>query len=181
MPGRTTRRGQTMVEFALGLPILLLIIIGVVEIGRAVLAYTVVGNVSREGARYAIMTTAAAAPSSMPASPDTDASKLAWWQKCNAGHTGTSVVYTPADFAFCDGWPNVVSSIVSKSPGLSLSRVEITVSYNSPSGTLDGFNRSVPITVAVRYTHPILFGQFLRLPAPLNTIILNSSSTMLTQ
>jgi hypothetical protein len=171
-----------MVEFALGLPLLLLIIIGVVEMGRAVLAYTVVGNLAREGARYAIMTTAAPAPSSMPNSgPDTDPSKLAWWQKCNAGHSGTSVTYTLTDFGFCEGWPNVVSSVVGKSPGLRLSDLQVTVSYTSPTGSLDGFNRSVPMTVTISYTHEILFATFLRLPPGVGTLTLTSASTMVSQ
>jgi hypothetical protein len=155
-----------LVEFALGLPILLLIIIGVVEIGRAVLAYTVVGNIAREGARYAIMTTAM--------DPQT------WQQTCNFG-SGSSIVYSLGDFVTCDGSPNIVSSIVSKSPGLDLARLTITVSHSSTSGTLEGFNRSVPVTVRVDYTHPILFGQFLRLSSPFDSLSLSSASTMFTQ
>src|SRR5262245_51860586 len=90
------RQGQTLVEFALGLPLLLIILIGVVEVGRLALAYTVVGNLAREGARYAIMTTGMnQAASGTPSGVDTDPDQPAWWQKCNFG-PGTSATYTAA-------------------------------------------------------------------------------------
>ncbi len=46
-------RGQAMVEFALVLPIIILIVVGVVDLGRAIYAYSVISNAAREGARYA--------------------------------------------------------------------------------------------------------------------------------
>ena len=42
-----------MVEFALALPILLLAIFGLFEVGRAVFMYAAVVNASREAVRYA--------------------------------------------------------------------------------------------------------------------------------
>ncbi|MBN1485128.1 MAG: pilus assembly protein [Chloroflexia bacterium] len=49
------RRGQTVVEFALILPILLLIALGLIEFGRAFFVYSVVSNAAREGARYGMV------------------------------------------------------------------------------------------------------------------------------
>ena len=46
-------KGQTLVEFALVLPILLLLIIGMLEFGRVLNAWLIVSNGAREGARYA--------------------------------------------------------------------------------------------------------------------------------
>ena len=46
-------KGQSMVEFALALPILLLVIFGLLEVGRAVFMYAAVTNASREAVRYA--------------------------------------------------------------------------------------------------------------------------------
>jgi len=48
-------RGQALVEFALVLPILLLIILGVVDFGRAVYGYNTIGNAARSGGRVAIV------------------------------------------------------------------------------------------------------------------------------
>lgn len=44
-----------MVEFALVLPILILLMMGILDIGRAVYAYSTVSNSAREGARVAIV------------------------------------------------------------------------------------------------------------------------------
>lgn len=44
---------QGMVEFALVLPLLLLVILGIIELGRMVVIYTSVSSSSREAARYA--------------------------------------------------------------------------------------------------------------------------------
>jgi len=44
-----------MVEFALILPIFILILVGIFDVGRAVYAYNTVNNAAREGARHAIV------------------------------------------------------------------------------------------------------------------------------
>lgn len=57
--GRPAReRGQSLVEFALVLPILLVLFLGIMEFGGAWRTYQVVTNVSREGARRAVIRTA---------------------------------------------------------------------------------------------------------------------------
>jgi len=58
--GRTTRhgrpgRGQALVEFALIIPIFLVIMVGIFDLGRAVFAYNTLTNAAREGARIAIV------------------------------------------------------------------------------------------------------------------------------
>jgi len=49
------RRGQTLVEFALILPIFLLILLGLFDLGRAIYAYSTISNASREAARLGIV------------------------------------------------------------------------------------------------------------------------------
>lgn len=49
------RRGQSLVEFALILPILLVLLLGVFDFGRAIYAFNAVSNAAREGARTAIV------------------------------------------------------------------------------------------------------------------------------
>lgn len=51
---RRRRRGQTLVEFALTLPILLLLMFGIVEFGRIFQAWITVQNAARDAARFAI-------------------------------------------------------------------------------------------------------------------------------
>jgi Flp pilus assembly protein TadG len=49
----TRRNGQSLVEFALVFPIIVLLIAGFVEIGRAVFAYNTIANAARQGVRVA--------------------------------------------------------------------------------------------------------------------------------
>lgn len=46
-------RAQAIVEFAIVLPILLVVLIGILEVGRLILIYSAVTNASREAVRYA--------------------------------------------------------------------------------------------------------------------------------
>lgn len=48
--------GQSLVEFALTIPILLLVIFVFLDLGRAVYYYSALNNAVREGARYATVT-----------------------------------------------------------------------------------------------------------------------------
>src|SRR5512141_3013144 len=48
------RRGQTLVEFALTLPILLLLLFGIIEFGRIFQAWVTLQNAARTAVRYAI-------------------------------------------------------------------------------------------------------------------------------
>jgi Flp pilus assembly protein TadG len=55
-PGTRRRRrgdGQSLVEFALVIPIIVLLVAAFVEIGRAVFAYNTIANAARQGARVA--------------------------------------------------------------------------------------------------------------------------------
>jgi Flp pilus assembly protein TadG len=52
---RGGRRGQGLVEFALVFPILMLMLLGLVDLGRAVFAYNTITNAAREGARLGIV------------------------------------------------------------------------------------------------------------------------------
>jgi Flp pilus assembly protein TadG len=62
MPGRHQRLrvnagsdGQALLEFALAIPVFLLLLIGLFDLGRAVFAYNTLTNAAREGARLAIV------------------------------------------------------------------------------------------------------------------------------
>ena len=52
---RTGRRGQSLVEFAVILPVFVLILVGIFDLGRAVYAYSTVNNAAREAGRLAIV------------------------------------------------------------------------------------------------------------------------------
>jgi Flp pilus assembly protein TadG len=50
---RRAGSGQSLVEFALVFPIIVLLVMGFMEIGRAVFAYNTIANAARQGARVA--------------------------------------------------------------------------------------------------------------------------------
>ena len=52
---RSERRGQTLVEFALILPVFLLLLMGIFDFGRAVYAYNTISNAARQAVRLAIV------------------------------------------------------------------------------------------------------------------------------
>ena len=49
------RRGQALVEFALVIPLFLLLLVSIFDLGRAVFAWNTLSNAAREGARIAIV------------------------------------------------------------------------------------------------------------------------------
>jgi hypothetical protein len=52
--GRKLERGQSLVEFVLALPILLVIVFGIIEFASAWRSYQVITNVAREGTRVGV-------------------------------------------------------------------------------------------------------------------------------
>ena len=48
-------RGQAMVEFALIVPLFILVLVGLFDVGRAIYAYNTVNNAAREAGRLAIV------------------------------------------------------------------------------------------------------------------------------
>jgi Flp pilus assembly protein TadG len=54
---RLRSSGQAMVEYALVLPVFFMLTIGVVDFGRAILAYNTVSFLARDGARYGLVPT----------------------------------------------------------------------------------------------------------------------------
>ena len=54
LPDPRSQRSQALIEFALVSPVLLLLLFGIVDIGRAVFYYDTVNHAAREGARTAV-------------------------------------------------------------------------------------------------------------------------------
>lgn len=52
---RRRGRGQTLVEFAMVMPIILLVVLGLVDLGRAVYSYNTLAQSARQAARTAIV------------------------------------------------------------------------------------------------------------------------------
>jgi hypothetical protein len=55
-PGRASRsRGQALAEFALAAPVFFVLMLGLIELGRAVFYIQILDSAARDGARYAIV------------------------------------------------------------------------------------------------------------------------------
>lgn len=52
---RAAQRGQTLAEFAMVVPLILLLLLGAVDLGRAVFAYNTLAQAARTGTRTAIV------------------------------------------------------------------------------------------------------------------------------
>jgi Flp pilus assembly protein TadG len=55
-PDKPTRRGAVIVEMALAMPVFLMVVLGIIEFGRAMMVSQLLTNGAREGARLAILT-----------------------------------------------------------------------------------------------------------------------------
>lgn len=52
---RRNRRGAAVVEFAIVAPVFILLVLGMIEIGRGVMVQQIITNAAREGARWAVL------------------------------------------------------------------------------------------------------------------------------
>jgi Flp pilus assembly protein TadG len=87
-------RGQALAEFALVLPLILLFIAGVVEMGRAWNIKQVVTDAAREGARYTVVKDAAI--------PDLDAVQAKIEERLALGGVTESTITFSSDDPDCD-------------------------------------------------------------------------------
>ena len=81
MIGRVRRpkeRGQGLVEFALVFPVFILLLFGILDLGRAVYAYNTIGDAAREGARVAIVNQIQTSPDCLQDRPIQDLANPHW-------------------------------------------------------------------------------------------------------
>jgi hypothetical protein len=98
--GRELDRGQSLVEFVLALPILLVIVFGIIEFAAAWRTYQVITNVAREGARVGVT------PSGTQAIVDTRVTTLLTQSGLASGPPTATITY------YCDGIPGGLCAAV---------------------------------------------------------------------
>jgi Flp pilus assembly protein TadG len=84
-------RGQALVEFALVLPVFLLIVFGIIDAGRLIFTYNTVSNAARNAARVAIVNQSTTGTSTCDTTSPT-----AWAVGC-AISSGVGATIIPAD------------------------------------------------------------------------------------
>ncbi len=87
-------RGQSAVEFSLAAFLLVMLLLGVVEVGRMVLVYTTVANAARAGMRYAIVHGSDSPPTT---SVQTEVKNFLSAAPMNTAATGLSISVTYPD------------------------------------------------------------------------------------
>ena len=145
--------GAEVIEFALTLPLLLLVVLGIIEFGFLFQQYEVITNAAREGARIATLPTYSA----------------------NAGVTQTNVTarvnqyltaggLSPASATIRGGsgcpsacnWLPVIDTIVAGPPAVCVKVFPVTVEYAHPVAFVRGvtifFGRTLPTTITLRST-----------------------------
>jgi hypothetical protein len=166
---REPSRGQSMVEFALILPILMFLLMGFFDIGRVVLSHDALGHAAREGARYAIVHggTLAIYGSSLDGT-------------CPAGPLPTGVTPPPvsASCPYPSPSKEAIRQEAREQAAAAGSTVTVEVCYGAGcTGDTDtAFNvRGTPVTVTVRSTVQMSAGALIGL----GSFTVSSSSTML--
>jgi Flp pilus assembly protein TadG len=98
---RGAERGQALAETALILPIIVLLLVAVVDIGRGVYAYTSIANAARQGARVAAVNqlypaeTDTQCSENMPVEDLTDGGTPTWSARACAANAATSLGIRP--------------------------------------------------------------------------------------
>lgn len=144
---RERSRGQAMVEFAMVVPVLFVLVLGIIEAGRFVFFYELLHNATREGARYAIVHGArSTCPSGPPPPGETNPCDPSGQNVKLAVHDAALDLVPVGDlFVFDPIWTSR-GSLGSPEPG----------------DTSTGNNaRGEYVTVFVDFTYEPIFGQLL--------------------
>jgi hypothetical protein len=163
LPGRTGRRpkaaesGQTLLEFALMLPFMMLLLLGIAEIGRAAFITITVTNAATAGAEYGSQNPA-------DASDDTDMQKRALCDangeaggvyNCNPGGilSPPSTIWSCHACA-CDGGTGIsCNTIAWPAPGTDCSTTNNCAAvYGACTGTTSHFVECVQVTTHAQFS-----------------------------
>jgi Flp pilus assembly protein TadG len=102
------QRGQALVEFAIVFPVIVMLVISFVEIGRAVNDYNTLTNAARQGARVAAV------------------NQISAHTECNESR--------PVEDPLNAHW-SIWGCVMAAAPTLSIQSGDISVTYTAPSGT----------------------------------------------
>ena len=127
------QHGQAVTEFALVLPIILMVVIGITDLGRGIYYYNTLSNLAREGARFGMVL--------QSSDWDVDGNEPGEYTSIGT-YAGTNTI---------------VGRIAAQAVILDPSITKVTIS--TPSGT--GSFLHLPVTVAVEYPFSPLFSQWI--------------------
>ena len=166
-------RGQGLVEFALVLPVFMVILIGMVDLGRAIWANNSVANAAREAARFAAVHGGSC--------KDLSSTACGSSSYCPVGPKGP-LTAVPAVSTSCPYPSPSKTAVRNTATGYLVgggATSTVTVCYGtSCAGDTDSQStnvRGTPVTVVVSTQVPMILGSFLGF----STMTVNGTSTML--
>jgi Flp pilus assembly protein TadG len=120
---RDRSAGQSLVETALILPVFMLLLMGIVDVGRAVFAYNTVGEAARQGARVAVVNQLADSQGCDPTRPveTTVVSTALWSARQCALAAGRVAGVTSSDVTVSYSVPAGTALVCQTSPSMNLS------------------------------------------------------------
>jgi len=131
--------GAEVVEFALTLPLLLLVVLGIIEFGFMFQEYEVVTNAAREGARIAVLPTYSVNATVTQTNVTTRIN-----QYLTAAGLNTASATICGGGGTCPGsstWLPVIDTIVTGPPCLAVKVFPVTVQYAHPVPFISGIVR----------------------------------------
>ena len=144
-------RGQALVEFALLIPVFLLVLVSIFDLGRAVFSYNTLTNAAREGARLAIVNQDAASiiahakSESAMVELDEPAVTIAFYQVATDGTPDTSSPCSPVAVgclavvqfeATYRPFTPIVSNVLFAQGVTFRAKAVLSVEYTCPTATL---------------------------------------------
>jgi hypothetical protein len=148
--GRRGQRSQALIEFSLVSPVLLLLLFGIVDMGRAIFYYDTVNHAAREGARAAIR-----ASDQLPRNSDVLAAVNAQMlgtpvsEPCPQGPVTTST--PPANTAWVYVTEPNPPSTVEAAPPANAPGGEYAASANGSCSAINPASGNAPLQVTVRF------------------------------
>jgi Flp pilus assembly protein TadG len=145
--------GAEVIEFALTLPLLLLVVLGIIEFGFLFQQYEVVTNAAREGARIAVLPTYTANASATQTNVTT---RINQYLTAAGLSTASATIYGGSGCPGACTWLPVTDTIIAGTPGLCIKVFPITVAYQHPVAFVRGvtifFGKTLPTTITLRAT-----------------------------
>lgn len=126
MKARNRERGATLPETAIVMSLLLVLLFGIMDFGRAVYVYSFIANAAREGARWAIVRGQNSCANSNNTVPSCDASQSAVQNYVKGLFIGPA---NSADATITATWPTCTVA-QNGAPNASGCIVEVSVAYN---------------------------------------------------
>lgn len=172
----TDEGGQNLVEFALLLPVLMYILMGILQFGLIFAAYITINNASREGARWGSLYvyTTASCSGTCKASNDTDRQDGVLDRIVQ----GRGILNIPAsgsnsNFDTGSSWATGTvatdCAIQTPTPSSAVKRGDVTICYTLPSGVSDSDSRRGQYMEVTAWYHQNVFVPLLDLFLPDDT------------